>query len=123
MLSALGEPEHADIRPYRSGDLTMIKVALLYGHPQDPLKFEQYYAETHLPLAAEMKGVTRLELTRFGPGPDGAKPAYYRMAELYFPNETELQTTLNSPEGKAAVGDLPNFATGGVTMLVGLVEG
>jgi hypothetical protein len=46
------------------------------------------------------------------------------MAELYFPNEAELQITLNSPEGKAAaVGDLPNFATGGVTMLVGFVEG
>jgi uncharacterized protein (TIGR02118 family) len=44
------------------------------------------------------------------------------MAELYFPNQEQLQTTLGSPEGKTAVGDLPNFATGGVTMLVGSVE-
>jgi uncharacterized protein (TIGR02118 family) len=101
----------------------MIKVTILYGHPQDPQTFEQYYAETHLPLAAKMKGVTRLELTRFGPGPDGTKPAYYRIAELYFPNEAQRQTTLGSPEGKAAIADLPNFTTGGVTTLVGSVEG
>jgi uncharacterized protein (TIGR02118 family) len=44
------------------------------------------------------------------------------MAELYFPNEDQLQATLGSPEGKTAVADLPNFATGGVTMLMGSVE-
>lgn len=101
----------------------MVKVTILYGHPQDPHAFEQYYAETHLPLAGNMKGVTRLELTRFGPGPDGTKPAYYRMAELYFSNEAQLQIALGSPEGKAAVADLSHFATGGVKMLAGLIEG
>lgn len=100
----------------------MIKVTILYHHPQDPQAFERYYAETHLPIAAKMKGVARLELTRFGPGPDGSKPAYYRMAELYFPSEAQLQATLGSQEGQAAVSDLPNFATGGVTMLTGSVE-
>ncbi len=100
----------------------MIKVTLLYGHPKDPQEFERYYAEKHLPLAAKMKGVVRLELTRFGPGTDGSKPAYYRMAELYFPTEVQMQSMLSSPEGQAAVADLPNFATGGVTMLAGSVE-
>jgi uncharacterized protein (TIGR02118 family) len=44
------------------------------------------------------------------------------MAELYFPSEDQLQTTLGSAEGQAAVADLSNFATGGVTILVGSVE-
>jgi uncharacterized protein (TIGR02118 family) len=100
----------------------MIKVTLLYGHPKDAQEFERYYAEKHLPLAAKMKGVGRLELTRFRPAPDGSKPVYYRMAELYFPNEVQMQSTLSSSEGQAAVADLPNFATGGVTMLSGSVE-
>ena len=65
----------------------MIKITVLYGHPKNTQEFERYYAEKHLPLTATMKGVSRLELTRFGPGPDGGKPAYYRMAELYFPTE------------------------------------
>jgi uncharacterized protein (TIGR02118 family) len=62
----------------------MIKVTVLFGHPASEQEFERYYADKHLPIAATMRGVSRLELTRFGSGPDGGKPAYYRMAELYF---------------------------------------
>jgi uncharacterized protein (TIGR02118 family) len=101
----------------------MCKATLLYGHPQNPEAFERYYATTHLPIAARMTGVTRLELTRFTPAPDGSQAAFYRMAELYFPSEAQLKATMGSPEGQAAVADLQNFATGGVTMLIGLVEG
>jgi uncharacterized protein (TIGR02118 family) len=100
----------------------MMKITVLYGHPKSTQEFERYYAEQHLPLAAKMKGVSRLELTRFGPGPDGGQPVYYRMAEVYFPTEAQMQSTLSSPEGNATVADLPKFATGGVTMLVGSVE-
>jgi uncharacterized protein (TIGR02118 family) len=66
---------------------------------------------------------SRLELTRFLTGPEGGKPAYYRMAELYFPNEAQMQATLGSPEGKVVVADFANFATGGVTIAIGAVEG
>lgn len=100
----------------------MTKVSLLYGHPKNPQEFERYYAEKHLPLAAIMKGMGRLELTRYRPGTDSKKPAYYRMGEHYFPTEVQMQTTLSSPEGQAAVADLQNFATGSVTILVGSVE-
>lgn len=100
----------------------MVKLTVLYGHPRSADEFERYYASTHVPLVGKMEGVARFEATRFAPGPDGAKPAYYRMAELYFPDEAQMQTTLGSPEGQATVGDLPNFATGGVTVLTGAVE-
>jgi uncharacterized protein (TIGR02118 family) len=100
----------------------MVKVTILYHHPKDAARFEAYYAATHLPLAAKMRGVARLELTRFLADPEGGKPAFYRMAELYFQDEARMQDTLESPEGKAAVGDLPNFATGGVTIVIGYVE-
>ncbi|SDP49663.1 EthD family reductase [Desulforhopalus singaporensis] len=100
----------------------MKKVTVLYNHPEDSEAFEKYYHETHLPLAATMKGIARLELTRFEAGPDGSKPAYYRMAELYFSDDNQCQTTLGSPEGEATVADLSNFATGGVTVVMGSVE-
>ncbi|MFN8289804.1 MAG: EthD family reductase [Chitinophagaceae bacterium] len=100
----------------------MIKATLLYGHPADPEAFERYYAETHLPIAAKMQGVSKLELTKCISAPDGSKAAYYRQADLYFNNLDELQQTLTSPEGQAAVADLSNFATGGVTMIIGAVE-
>jgi uncharacterized protein (TIGR02118 family) len=100
----------------------MLKVTVLYGHPTSSADFEKYYAEIHLPLAAKMQGVARLELTKFVAGPDGGRPAFYRMAELYFPSQAQMQETLGSPEGQATVADLPNFATGGVTMVIGSVE-
>jgi uncharacterized protein (TIGR02118 family) len=100
----------------------MLKATLLYGHPADAGAFERYYAATHLPIAAKMKGVDKLELTKFMSAPDGSKAAYYRMAELYFAGPAEMQETMSSPEGKAAVADLSNFATGGVTMIIGAVE-
>jgi uncharacterized protein (TIGR02118 family) len=101
----------------------MTKLTILYGYPEDPEAFEKYYHEVHLPLAGQMKGIERLELTRFRPGPDDLRPAYYRMAELYFSDDDQLRATVDSPEGRKAIEDFPNFATGGVTLLAGSVEG
>jgi uncharacterized protein (TIGR02118 family) len=101
----------------------MMKITVLYGHPMNADEFESYYARTQLPLVAKMQGVARLELTKFLAAPDGGKPAFYRMGELYFATEAQMQATLGSPEGQATVADLGNFATGGVTMLIGTVQG
>ncbi len=100
----------------------MIKVTVLYGHPKSPDEFENYYTNNHLPLAAKMKGVARIELTRFVAGPDRGKPAFYRMAELYFTTQAQMEQTLGSAEGQATVADLSKFATGGVTVVIGSVE-
>ena len=100
----------------------MMKVTVLYGHPASPEEFEKYYGSIHLPLAAKMKGVARIELTKFVAGPDGGKPAFYRMAELYFTTQAQMEQSLGSVEGQATVADLPKFATGGVTVVIGSVE-
>ena len=100
----------------------MIKVTVLYGHPASPEQFEKYYEHTHIPIAEKMRGVARFETTKFTPGPGGVKPAFYRMAEIYFSTDAQMQATMSSPEGQAAVADLPNFASGGVTILTGIVE-
>ena len=99
----------------------MIKVTVLYGHPTDSSAFESYYANSHMPLVGNMKGFEKAEVTKFLPNPDGSKPDYYRMAELYYSNLEAMQKSLSSPEGKATTDDLANFATGGVKMLVGEV--
>jgi uncharacterized protein (TIGR02118 family) len=100
----------------------MTKATILYGHPADPEAFERYYTTTHLAIAAKMKGFSKMELTKFISAPDGSKAAFYRMAELFFPGPAEMQETMSSPEGQATAADLANFATGGVTMLLGAVE-
>jgi uncharacterized protein (TIGR02118 family) len=100
----------------------MIQLTVLYGHPQDPAAFDSYYQQTHGPLAAKIPGLK---------GYIGSKPAalmpnepspYYLIAELYFESMETLQAGLQSPEGQAAAGDTQNFATGGVTMMIGEVR-
>lgn len=100
----------------------MIKLTVLYGHPKDLSACEKYYTNTHLPKAAKMKGHEKMELTKFSGAPDGAKPAYHRMAEFWFASPESMQETMNSHKGEATAKDLSNFATGGVTLLVGAVE-
>lgn len=99
----------------------MMKITVLYGNPTSIEDFEEYYESTHLPIAGKMKGVERLELTRFTSAPNGEKPPYYRMAELYFETKEQMEQTMGSEEGKAAVKDIENFATGGATVLIGTI--
>jgi uncharacterized protein (TIGR02118 family) len=94
-----------------------MKATVLYGQPTDPAAFERYYAEVHMPLVWKMTGLMRTEFTRVLPNPDGSPAPYYRIAELWWNSPEAMQATLGSPAGQAAVGDLPNFATGGFTIV------
>ncbi|HEX4107976.1 MAG TPA: EthD family reductase [Solirubrobacteraceae bacterium] len=95
----------------------MIKVIVLYGHPESPDAFEDYYNGTHMPIAGTMKNVA-IEAYKVIGTPDGSTPPYYRIAELSFESPEQMQATLGSPEGQATVADIPNFATGGATVLI-----
>ncbi|HSI68617.1 MAG TPA: EthD family reductase [Gillisia sp.] len=97
----------------------VVKLTVIYGHPDDPDAFEKYYNSTHAAIAAKMKGVSRMELTKFESAPDGSPIEFYRMAELYFPSLEAMQQTLNSPEGKATLADVNTFATGGISVIIG----
>ena len=76
----------------------MVKLVVLYGQPKSPAEFEKYYADTHLPIAAQMKGVRRLELSRATGTPQGGAPPFYRMAELYFDDASHMQSVLATPK-------------------------
>jgi len=96
----------------------MVKATVLYGRPTDPEAFERHYTGTHLPLAARIPHVVTAEAARVVGTPDGSTPPYYRIFEAWFQSMEHLQAGLGGPEGQAAVADLPNFATGGVTILI-----
>lgn len=99
-----------------------IKVTALYGAPKDPAAFEKYYAGTHMPMVYAVKGISRIELGKPLPGPDGKAPAFYRITELWFDNMQAMQSVTGRPEWKKVVEDIPNFATGGATVLVSEIE-
>ena len=100
----------------------MVKLTVMYGPPKSPDAFEKYYAETHLPIASKIQGVRRIELSKVTGTADGSAPAFYRMADLYFDDVAHMQRVMSTPEGKATVDDLANFATGGVSTLVSQVS-
>ena len=81
------------------------RLVVSYGQPDDPAAFDAYYRDTHIPLAASMPGLVRYTIGS-PQAMDPSQPAPYLVAELDFGSE----------EGKAAAGDVANFATGGATM-------
>lgn len=103
----------------KEGSPLMAKLTILYGHPDDPVAFENYYANRHLPFAQEtMPGVRQAELTKVVDTPDSSAPPYYRVAEMWWDSMRDLRAALHSEKGQAVLDDLPNFATGGTTLLI-----
>jgi uncharacterized protein (TIGR02118 family) len=97
-------------------------VTVIYKQPKSPAAFEKYYSETHLPLVSSKQqeiGFTKAELTRFTSTLDGKKPTFYRQAELYFDDMDALKKGTATPAFKKVGDDLPKFATGGLTGLIG----
>jgi uncharacterized protein (TIGR02118 family) len=81
--------------------------------PADPEAFEEYYADVHMPLVEKIPGVERWEAARVVDTMEGDAPPYYRIFEFWFKDLDGLQASMGSPEGQAAVADIPNYATGG----------
>jgi uncharacterized protein (TIGR02118 family) len=100
----------------------MVKLTALYGHPDDPDAFEEYYADTHMPLVDKIPNLQRYEAARIVATLDGSEPPYYRIFEGYFEDIEQLQGSLSMPEGQAAPNDIPNFATGGATIFISEVD-
>ena len=99
------------------------KLTIVYGRPDDPAAFEDYYANRHLPFATEaMAGVRRAELSRVTLGPAAEGTPYYRLAEMYWDDLDGLHAALDSPQGRSVLADLDNFATGGTTLLISDIE-
>lgn len=97
-------------------------VTVLYNAPKDAAAFEKYYWETHVPLVGAKQaeiGFTAAELTKFDSNLDGKKPTFYRQAMLWFDDMAALEKGIATPGFKAVGDDLANFATGGLTALVG----
>jgi uncharacterized protein (TIGR02118 family) len=100
----------------------MVKGTALFGHPDDPDAFEEYYASTHVLLVEKIPNVQRFEAARIVATPDGSEPPYYRIGELYFEDVEQMQAGLASEEGQAVTADFQNFATGGVTIFLSEID-
>jgi uncharacterized protein (TIGR02118 family) len=95
----------------------MAEVVVTYKTPKDPAAFDKYYADTHIALAKKMPGLRKFQISQ-GPVVSPAGPSgVHLIATLSFDSMAAIQAAFGSPEGKAATGDLANFATGGADVV------
>ena len=86
------------------------------GRLRAPLRGHPHRARTGHP------GLQRFEAARGFATPDGSAVPYQRIAELTFEDMSALQAGFGSEQGQAAVNDIPNFATGGVTIFFAEID-
>ena len=94
----------------------MAKLLVLYHTPSNAAAFDTHYNRTHVGLAKKLPGLRSYTISK-GPiaSPGGTSP-YHLIADLTFDSTGAIQAALVSPEGQAAVADLANFASAGVTI-------
>lgn len=95
----------------------MIRLTVLYGHPDDPAEFDRYYRHVHIPLARKMQGLKGWTIGKCQSASPTEQPPYYMIVGLYADSRADMEAILESPAGKATVADVANFATGGATFL------
>ena len=100
----------------------MVRLLVLYGQPTDPSAFDKYYQDLHIPIAKQMKGLKKWTVGKVQVKPGEEPPPYYYVADLFMESREEFERLLATPEGEAAVADVPNYATGGVTFLYTEIE-
>ena len=100
-----------------------VKITVLYAQPKSVEEFDKYYFEKHMPMVYAIKEIKKVEIARPGPGSNGAAPPYHLITELYFESPDALKAATSTPEWKAIVADVANFAVpGSSTILISAVE-
>src|SRR5438046_1813614 len=91
----------------------MHRLTVLYGHPQDHAAFDRYYHETHIPLAKKMNGFSGWTIGKCQSAVPEEPSPYYMIVGLYAESRAKIDEILATPEGQAAIADVPKFADGG----------
>ena len=95
----------------------MKRVIVKYGIPSDPVSFNNHYVSIHVPLVNKMPFIKSFEYSCGSITSSDQDANYQLIAILSYDSQDELDKSLNSSEGQAAVADLENFATGGVEII------
>lgn len=100
----------------------MMKLVALYTQPDDPEGFDRHYRDVHGPLVDKVPGLHHWESARPVAAADGGELTYYRMAELYFPDQETFSAAMGSPEGNATAADFQQIAPTGSRLFVAAVD-
>ncbi len=89
----------------------------MHRPPAEPRRFDHYYREVHTPLVQHIPGVLNYRYGKVLRTAEGTASSYYLVSDVYFDDLNALEAALRSPEMAKAIEDVPNFASGGVTIM------
>ena len=92
-----------------------VKITVLYNQPKSAEDFDKYYYEKHMPMVYAVKDIKKVEVARTAPS---ARSPYYVVTELWFDSPEALKAVAATPEWKAIVDDVANFAPPGTATIV-----
>jgi uncharacterized protein (TIGR02118 family) len=99
----------------------MYQLTVLHDIPADAAAFDEYYRSVHLPLTQKLPGLRRFTVAQPA-AVEGSPAPYHVVAILEWDDEQSYLASMASLEGQAALDDLPNFATAGITLLPGAAD-
>ncbi len=76
----------------------MFKFVTIYRRVDDTMALEEFFSGTHLPLAEQLPGLLKTEVSRVTGKPGGAS-RFHLMYELYFATEKHFEAALMSEPG------------------------
>lgn len=76
----------------------MYKFVTIYRRVDDPEALERFFSETHLPLAEQLPGLDKSEVSRVT-GQPGGESRFHLMYELYFPSQEAYIRAMASDVG------------------------
>jgi len=80
----------------------MFKLVTIYRRVDDENALEEFFSQTHLPLAEQLPGLKKCEVSRVS-GKPGGESRFHLMVELYFESRDVYQRALISDPGLALI--------------------
>ena len=88
----------------------MARLVAIYKKPADVDAFDKHYFETHIPLAKQMPGVRKYEVSSGPVSTVTGSPDIYLIGTVYFDDLEAMKKAFASPEGRACAADRQNYA-------------
>jgi len=95
----------------------MVRLIVLYNHPDDPKAFDAHYRDVHTPIVERYPKLRSMRLTKLA-GVAGRPAPFYLMAEMLFDSDQDVTDAVGSGPSAESARDLRNFAQAGVTIFV-----
>jgi len=98
----------------------MARMVVIYRQPEDVNAFTKHYFEKHVPLAKQLPGLRKYELSHGPVTIVAGSPDVHLVATLHFDDVDAIKSAFASPQGRAAAADRHLYAPdeSGVEMLI-----